>query len=102
VYALLPEAADGTLAVLTLAYGHKPAAVQGALVEGLGRMLAKYGRDVNLEDLTARLAKVPGGPDGLVGNARGQQLTRTGNLSTQVARVITNLYKPAPPQHRPT
>lgn len=92
VFALSAEAADSTLAVLTLAYGHRPAAVQGALLEGLGRMLAKYGRDVDLEDLTARLAKVPGGPDGLVGNARGQQLTRTGNLSTQVARVITNLY----------
>jgi uncharacterized protein DUF6551 len=92
VFALSPEAADSTLAVLTLAYGHRPAAVQGALIEGLGRMLAKYGRDVELEDLAARLAKIPGGPDGLVGNARGQQLTRTGNLSTQVARVIVNLY----------
>jgi hypothetical protein len=92
VYALSPEAADATLHVLTKAYGHRPAAVQGALIEGLGRMLAKYGRDVDLDDLSVRLAKVPGGPDGLVGNARGQALTRTGNLSKQVARVITNLY----------
>lgn len=92
VYALAPEAAASTLAVLTKAYGHKPAAVQGALIEGLGRMLARYGRDVDLNDLAKRLAGVPGGPDGLVGNARGQQLTRTGNLSTQVARVITLLY----------
>lgn len=92
VYALAPEAADGTLAVLTAAYGHQPAAVQGSLIEGLGRMLAKYGRDVDLNDLAKRLASVPGGPNGLVGNARGQALTRTGNLSTQVARVITNVY----------
>jgi hypothetical protein len=92
VYSLNPEAADGALAVLTLAYGHRPAAVQGALMEGVGRMLAKYGRDVDLGDLAKRLASVPGGPDGLVGNARGQMFTRTGNLSTQVARVITNLY----------
>jgi hypothetical protein len=94
VYAISPEAADAALAVLTKAFGHRPAAVQGALIEGLGRMLARYMTDhnVNFEDLAARLAKVPGGPDGLVGNARGQQLTRTGNLSTQVARVITNLY----------
>jgi hypothetical protein len=92
VYDLSPEAADGTLAVLTAAYGHRPAAVQGSLLEGLGRMLARYGRDVDLDDLAKRLASVPGGPDGLVGNARGQQMTRTGNLSTQVARVITHLY----------
>lgn len=92
VFALSPEAADGALAVLTIAYGHRAAAVQGALIEGLGRMLARYGRDVDLDDLAKRLASVPGGPDGLVGNARGQSLTRTGNLSTQVARVITNVY----------
>lgn len=93
VFALSPQAADATLHVLTKAYGHRPAAVQGSLIEGLGRMLAKYWENgVDLEDLAKRLAKVPGGPDGLVGNARGQQLTRSGNLSTQVARVITNLY----------
>lgn len=92
VYALSPEAADGTLAVLTMAYGHRPAAVQGSLMEGLGRVLARYGRDVDLDDLAKRLGGVPGGQDGLVGNARGQQLTRTGNLSTQVARVIVSLY----------
>lgn len=91
VFALSPEAADATLAVLTKAYGHRPAAVQGSMIEGLGRMLARY-PTADLTDLAERLAKVPGGPDGLVGNARGQSLTRTGNLSTQVARVITNLY----------
>lgn len=92
VFALDPEAADATLAVITKAFGHRPAAVQGPLVEGLGRMLAKYGRDVDLDDLAKRLAGFPGGADGLVGHARGQSVTRTGNLSTQVARVITNVY----------
>jgi hypothetical protein len=92
VYALSPDAADGTLAVLTAAFGHKPAAVQGALIEGLGRMLAKYGRVVELDDLAKRLAGVPGGPDGLVGNARGRSLTRTGNLSKEVAKIIVALY----------
>jgi hypothetical protein len=92
VYALSPDAADSTLNVLTQAYGHNPAAVQGSLIEGLGRMLARYGRAVDLADLTKRLAGISGGPDGLVGNARGQALTRSGNLSTQVAKVITNVY----------
>lgn len=92
VFALSPEAADGTLAVLTTAFGHRPAAVQGALIEGLGRMLAKYGRDIELDDLAKRIAGVPGGPDGLVGLARGMSFSRTGNLSGHVAKVITNLY----------
>jgi hypothetical protein len=92
VYALSPDAADGALAVLTAAFGHRPSAVQGSLIEGLGRMLARYGRAVDLDDLAKRLAKIPGGPDGLVGNARGQSFSRTGNLSTLVARIITGIY----------
>jgi hypothetical protein len=92
VFALSPEAADATLAVLTKAFGHEAAAVQGSLLEGVGRMIARYGQGVDLKELAKRLASVPGGPDGLVGHARGQKLTRTGNLSTQVARVVTNLY----------
>lgn len=95
VYKLSPEAADATLAVLTKAFGHRPAAVQGSLVEGVGRMLARYGvgqGGVELDDLAKRLAGVAGGPDGLVGNARGQQMTRTGNLSTHVARIVTLIY----------
>lgn len=92
IYRLSPEAADHTLAVLTAAYGHRPAAVQGTLVAGVGRMLARYGRDVKLNDLVHRLANVAGGPDGIVGNARGQSLTRSGDLSGVVARVVTKLY----------
>lgn len=93
VYKLSPKAADSTLAVLTKAFGHQAAAVQGALVEGLGRMLAKYeSMNVDLDDLAKRLAGIPGGPDGLVGNARGQSYTRTGNLNVQVARIITDIY----------
>lgn len=93
VYALDPNAAKATMHVLTKAYGHRPAAVQGSMVEGLGRMIAKYGVElINLDDLAERLAKIPGGPDGLIGNARGQKLTRSGNLSTQVARIIVGLY----------
>jgi hypothetical protein len=92
IYALSPAAAASTLHVLTAAFGHRPAAVQGALLEGIGRMIARYGQDVDLTDLAKRLAGVPGGPDGLVGNARGQRLTGTTNLSTQVARIATQLY----------
>lgn len=92
VFSIDPYAADASLAVITKAYGHRSAAAQGPLIEGLGRMLARYGQDIDLNDLAHRLGGVPGGPDGLLGNARGQMLSRTGNLSFQVARVITNLY----------
>ncbi len=92
VYALSPEAADATLSVLTDAFSHRPAAMQGSLIEGVGRMLARYGRDVQLEDLVKRLSGFPGGADGILGHARGQAVTHTGNLSTQVARLVTSMY----------
>lgn len=95
VYLISSDAAAAAVAVVTAAYGHQGAAVQGSLVEGLGRMLARYGTGeggVDLEVLAKRLSAFPGGPEGLVGYARGQAVTRTGNLSSQVARVITNTY----------
>jgi hypothetical protein len=92
VYNLDPNAAKAAVHVLTIAYGHRPAAMQGSLLVGLGRVLAKYKLDVDLDDLAKRLSGFPGGPDGLVGNARGLMVTRTGNLSTSIARVIVNLY----------
>lgn len=92
IYARSPEAADATLAVLTTAWGHKPAAVHGALVEGLGVMLAHYGRAVNLDELARRLAAYQGGPDALLGYARGQKAARTGTLFFHVAGIITDVY----------
>ncbi len=92
VYNLDPNAAKSAVHVLTVAYGHRPSAMQGSLLVGLGRVLAKYKLDVDLNDLAQRLSKFPGGPDALVGHARGLMATRTGNLSTSIARVIVQLY----------
>lgn len=92
VYNIDPNAAKAAVHVLTVAYGHRPAAMQGSLLVGLGRVLAKYKLDVDLDDLAQRLAKFPGSADGLVGHARGLMVTRTGNLSTSIARVIVQLY----------
>lgn len=99
VYALSPDAATAALHVLTKAYGHEPAAVQGPLLAGLGRVVAKhgFGRNstsdvVDLNELAERLSKVEGGPNALVAHARGQKLSRSGDVSSQVARVIVDLY----------
>lgn len=87
-----PWAASAAIAVLTSAYGHIASAVNGSLIEGTGRFLIKYHGNVDLTDLGKRLSQSPGGPDALVGYARGQKLSRTGNLSTQVARVVLSIY----------
>jgi hypothetical protein len=92
VYKRSPEAADATLSVLTRAFGHRPQAVQGQLIEGLGIVLAKHGGNVKLNDMSDRLAKVAGGPDGIISTAKGASFTRTGNVSASVAKLIVELY----------
>lgn len=96
VYALDPTAAKATLHVITKAFGHRPSAAQAPLLVGLGKMIHRYGvtgrTGIDLDDLAARLAKLPGGPDGLIGNAKGRKLTRTGDLSTEITRIVVELY----------
>jgi hypothetical protein len=92
VYDLDPVAAKAAIHVLTVAYGHRPAAVEGSLLVGIGKVLARYKLDIDLNDLAIRLSKFPGGPAGLVGHARGLMAVRTGNLPLQIAWVVVNLY----------
>lgn len=92
VYQKSPEAAAATIATVTAAWGHTPTAVQGSILEGVGLMLARYGDLVDLTDLAKRLAAYPGGPESLIGYARGYRSARVGNLSSQVAWVVTNHY----------
>jgi hypothetical protein len=96
VYALSPAAAAGSIAAITSAWGHSAAGIQGPLIEGIGRMLHRYGTMpdglVDLKDLAAKLAAYPGGPASLLGYARGQSLARVGNSSHVVAWAVTSLY----------
>ena len=92
VYTADPTAAAATIATVTAAWGHVPAAVQGPMLEGLGKLLARYGDLVDLTDLSKRLAAYPGGPEALVGYARGYRSARVGNLAGQVAWVIVGIY----------
>jgi len=87
-----PTAAALAVNVLTAAFGHIGSAVNGSLIEGLTKVLARNGEAVNVEDLARRLATFPGGADGLLGHARGQAVTHTGNLSQQVARIVVGIY----------
>jgi hypothetical protein len=85
-------AAARALNVLTTAFGHEGAAVHGNLIEGLTKVLARYGDAVQLEDMAKKLAAFPGSAEGLLGHARGQAVIRNGNLSNGVARVIVGIY----------
>jgi len=92
VYGFGPDALKRTIHVITHAWGHQGDGVQASILLGVGRIMARYGAEMDLDDLVVRLGKFPGGPNGLIGNARGQKATSTGDLSTQVARIVVALY----------
>lgn len=92
VYAKSPTAASAAIGVLTAAYGRRPAAMQGSIIEGVGLVFAKYGDAIDFDALAARLAQFKGGPDGMIGNARGLMAARSGGLATQIARIVVTAY----------
>lgn len=92
LYAVSPEAVDGVLEVVTRAWGHRTSATQGCLLEGIGRVLAHHRGVINVGNLIERLAKFPGGPESLIGYARGRAFSRGGKLNVQVSRVVVEVY----------
>lgn len=92
VYRDSPTAADGALAVITAAWGHRPAAVNGPILEGIGVMIAHYEGIVDLNLLAKKLSTYQGGPEALGGYAKGQKAARGGNMFKHVALTVTDVY----------
>lgn len=81
-----------TLGLLLQAWGPLAQAVEGKLVEGVGQVLAKYDGKVDLPGLCRKMAKYPGGPSALLGQARGRKAFTTRTVSQCVADVIVELH----------
>jgi hypothetical protein len=82
---------SNVLGVVTAAWGHQPDAVNVYVLNGLGLFLDRH-HDVALDDLATRLASFPGGPRGLVGDARGRRFQHRGSTSVSVAAALVDLY----------
>lgn len=87
-----PEAAEATVAVITAAWGHKGEVALGILTESIGRFIHRYGDEVDLDDLKDRLAKYPGGPSGLYGQARGYASGRGLSVTRGMIETVWSLY----------
>lgn len=92
VFADSPTAADSALAVITAAWGHRADAVNGPILEGVGVMIAHYEGLADLDLLAKKLGGYQGGPNALLGYAKGQKAARGGSLYKHVALIITDLY----------
>ena len=81
-----------TFEIITHAWGYGQDTPNGAIVQGLGSVLNRYGVDVDMSSLTRRLASYPGGALGLLGNARGLRAFAGGTVSSCVAETIVQTY----------
>jgi hypothetical protein len=91
VYRLEPAAAEKSVASLTRAWGHDPAAVDGRLVEGLGLVYVRYGTTVEVAEMVDRLAK-SGTPSRLIGKARDLRDLIGGTVTKALAEIVVELY----------
>ncbi len=83
---------DVTLQVILGAWGSKAAALEGKLLEGVGAVFAKYNDTIDKSTMMKKLAKYPGGPSGLIGDARGIREYRGSTLSRCVAERVIEHY----------
>lgn len=86
------DAFERTIVTVTRAWGHDAAAVDGRLVEGIGLVYARYGDALGDADLVEKLARYPGGPGHLLGNARGMKDLMRITLVVAVADIVVELY----------
>lgn len=84
--------AQRTLHVLTTTYGPVRQAVQADLIAGFGTFLFRWAEQIDLQALCDRVAKEPGGPLALLGNARSLAQIRRVRKADAVADILTNVW----------
>lgn len=81
-----------TLNLVTEAWGHRPETVNGQVLLGVGGVVNRYGDDLSIADLVRKLSSYPGGPGGLLGDARGLKAMLGGSVGNAVAETIVKVY----------
>jgi hypothetical protein len=55
-------------------------------------MLLRYGNDVNLDRLIAKMKGISGGPQGLINRGRGKRELHGGSLANGIGHYLTDEY----------
>lgn len=95
IYRLDPDAVSQTIVSITRAWGHQQSGVDGRIVEGLGLVFARYGNAIDADNLVDRLARYPGGPGKLIGNARTLSDALGVTVAKAMAESLVELYNKA-------
>jgi hypothetical protein len=92
IYNRDPQAFERTLITVTRAWGHDTSGVDGRIFEGIGLVYARYGSAVDDSQLADRLARRGGGPNRLLGDARGFRDMYRLSVVVGVADIVVELY----------
>lgn len=87
-----PEVLATTLSVCTTAWGRTADACDGQVISGVGLVLGRYTEAIDVSVLIHKLAKRPGGPPALIGDARGLKKIEGGAVARCIARLIVTTY----------
>lgn len=78
--------------VAIAAWGKRAETFEGKIVDGLCSVLARYNGEMDEVALVKKLAKYPGGPAGLLGDAKGLRRIRGGSVGSCVAETVVETY----------
>lgn len=87
-----PEAVRDLLKIVSSAWGSSSTALNGSILEGVGRVLLRYNGKTDINDLAKKLGPIHGGAAGLLGDARAMRDIRGGSLASAVAGVVVSTY----------
>ncbi len=86
------QSLDAALSLIKSAWGPTAEALEGKIIEGIGRMFAKHGGSIDVPSLRKKLNKFPGGPSGLLGRARGLNTTYGRPIFRCVMDIVVELH----------
>lgn len=87
-----PEALRRTLQTILAAWGPKRSALQGSIIVGIGQVYLRDKKRINDEEMVAHLARRAGGPEKLIGDARGARDMFGGALATVISDLVVAEY----------
>jgi hypothetical protein len=85
-------ALKATLEVIRTAWGLRPEGVRGAIIHGIGLVFLRDGDAVDRANLSSKLACFEGGPDNLIGLAKGFKAVHGGRVTDAVSELVIATY----------
>jgi hypothetical protein len=92
IYWQSPIALNRTLSVITRAWGAHQITANRSIVAAFGKIFIRYGDEIDVTDLTRRMAGYEGGAQGLLGRSRGLRALRGGSVPDAVCENVMDEY----------